>query len=114
MTNSSIYGMRMLKGGIAISLLLAIAMITWTVDKALSNPDVQTKRPSWLDSATGFEVSFWIPLFLTISIGVGLVTFVFLRAARRIGQGEDLYANRMGKRVRRRGERHLRDSDEQL
>lgn len=110
-------GLQLLRVGIAIALVLAVGMIAWTTEKALSNPDVQTERPSWLDSAETFNVSFWTPLFLTITIGIGLVIFVFVRASNRIKKGEDLYANRLGRNVRRRGEQHLQKNladDEQL
>ncbi|MDX1439075.1 MAG: hypothetical protein R3284_04145 [Rubricoccaceae bacterium] len=111
---SKIYGLHLLKAGVAISIVLAIGLLTWLIDKALDNPDVQTKSPDWLVNAGGFSTSFWVPLIATVGVGIGLVLFVFLRAAKRIREGEDIYANRLGRNVRRRGERHIHQTEEQL
>ncbi len=112
--NNLRHGLRLLRVGIAIAVVLAIGLTTWIVDKALSNPDVRAKRPGWLEEAIGFDVSFWAPLVLTVVVGIGLVLYVFLRAYRRISSGEDLYTNRLGRGVRRRGEQHLLGDSEQL
>lgn len=112
--DSAQHGLRLLRVAIAIAVVLAIGLTTWITDKALSNPDVQTKRPSWLEETTGFSTSFWIPLILTVVVGIGLVVYVFVRAYMRIRAGEDLYVSRLGRGIRRRGEQHLQRDSEQL
>lgn len=104
-------GRRLLTGALLLVGSLLLAMATWTVVKALQHPDVRTRRPRWLDQAVGFDVSFWIPLLLTVVVGGGLVAYVLVRALRRLQAGEDLYATRFGRGVRRRGERRLQDDD---
>lgn len=81
----------------------------WTILKAFQNPDVRSRRPGWLDDTAGFDVAFWSPLLVTVVIGGALVFFVLLRALRRIQDGEDLYAQRSGRGLRRRGERQIQD-----
>ncbi|MEM8599967.1 MAG: hypothetical protein AAGF99_08600 [Bacteroidota bacterium] len=97
-------------GAVALLLLVGGGMLMWVIDKAVRNPDVRTERPAWLDAAVGFDVSFWIPLALTIGVGGLLVFFVYATAIRRLLAGEDLYAMRHGKGLRRRGERAFDDA----
>lgn len=90
-------GLRLLRAALAVIAVLALGIGAWTVDKAFRNPDVRTRRPGWLEDAVGFDVSFWMPLFLTVVVGGGLVFAVFWRAYRRLRAGEDLFAGRYGR-----------------
>ena len=104
-------GLRLLRGAVLLVLGLALAAITWTAVKAIQNPDVRARRPRWLDATDAFDASFWIPLVATLVIGFGLVLAVFVIALRRLRAGEDLYAKRFGRGVRRRGEQHLSEDE---
>lgn len=90
-------GARLLRAALATIVVLALGIAVWTVDQALSHPDVRLKRPGWLASGAAFDFSFWIPLLTTVVVGGGLVFYVFWRAYRRIQAGEDLYASRLGR-----------------
>ena len=103
-------GRRLLVGAFVVVAVLAGGIAWWTVDKALGNPEVRARRPSWLNETVGFDVPFWLPLFLTVVVGAVFVLFVFWRAYRRLQAGDDLYAGRHGRGVRRRGEHFLGES----
>ena len=81
----------------------------WVVVEALRNPDVRSRRPAWLDQHVAFDVAFWTPLLLTVLVGGGVVGFILWRAFRRMQSGTDLFAQRYGQGVRRRGESHLEE-----
>ncbi|MEL6443926.1 MAG: hypothetical protein AAFY55_00315 [Bacteroidota bacterium] len=112
LTDAARWGIRLLVGSVAMLVVIGGGMLVWVVDKAARNPDVRTERPGWLDEAVGFDVSFWIPLALTIGVGGVLVFFVYATAIKRLRAGEDLYAQRHGKGVRRHGERALQTGEE--
>ncbi|MEM8556735.1 MAG: hypothetical protein AAGG50_02720 [Bacteroidota bacterium] len=103
------HGLRLLFGAIAMLVVIGGGMLVWVLDKAARNPDVRMERPGWLDAAVGFDVSFWIPLGLTVGVGGFLVFVVYATAIRRLRNGEDLYAQRHGRGVRRHGERAIPD-----
>jgi hypothetical protein len=69
---------------------------------AAANPDVRLKRPRWVEGA--FEHSFWLPVLVVTLGGAFLVGAILWTALRRLRAGEDLYAQRTGRGVRRRGE----------
>ncbi|MEM6327320.1 MAG: hypothetical protein AAF791_09400 [Bacteroidota bacterium] len=95
--------------GLTASVLAGTAWIAW---KAATNPDVRLK-PQWLpDDQTVFDHSFWSPLLVTVVVGGGIVGWILWRAYRRIAAGENLYEERLGRGVRRRGERVIRAHDE--
>ena len=99
-------GLRLLKaaiGVVAAFLLFAGGWLTWA---AATNPDVRLKRPRWVEAA-GFDHSYWIPVLVVTIGGAVLVGAVLWTAYRRLRAGEDLYENRLGRGLRRRGERHL-------
>lgn len=104
-------GLRLIRQAAWTLVGLAVAATTWTVVQAIRNPDVRARRPRWLDPSVGFDASFWIPLAVTLVVGFGLVLAVLVRALRRLRAGEDLYANRFGRGIRRRGEEHLADNE---
>ncbi len=105
-------GRRLLTVALGLFGGLVVGIAGWTAAQALRNPDVRTRRPRWLDEAAGYDVSFWLPLLVTVVVGGGLVVYVLARALRRIRAGEDLYARRVGRGVRRRGERHLEGEED--
>lgn len=105
--SSARIGRRLLIGALVGLGLWLLASGGWIVWKAIQNPDVQTKRPSWLSPDQVFDASFWTPLFLTVVIGSFLVGWIFWRAYRRMKRGEDIYRNRYGRGQRRRGERRV-------
>ena len=102
-------GMRMLRGAAAVLVVMALAIALWVWYTALDNPDVRLERPSWLEDGRAFDFSFWTPLEVTVVVGAVLAGIIFWTAWKRLRSGEDLYANRMGKGVRRRGERFIED-----
>lgn len=103
------FGMRMVKAGlVAVGAFVAGAGL-WLIFQALSNPDVRLKRPRWIENSAAFDHSFWWPVIIGVVGGAALVALVLWTAYRRLRSGEDLYAQRHGKGVRRRGEAHLGD-----
>ncbi len=91
--------LRLLRAAAALVVLFGLGMTVWLVDKAVLNPDVRAKRPSWFDGGV-FDIPFWLPLVATIVGGSAAVVYVYLRAARRLKAGEDLYANSYRERAR--------------
>ena len=79
----------------------------WLLWAAVSNPDVRLRRPRWVEA--GFDHSYWIPVLVVTLGGAVLVGAVLWKAYRRLRAGEDLYEKRLGKGLRRRGERHIGD-----
>ena len=83
----------------AVVVVFALGMTAWLVDKAVLNPDVRAKRPSWFEGA--FDMPFWVPLILTVTLGSAAVLYVYVGAARRLRGGEDIRANSYRDRQRR-------------
>lgn len=104
--------LRLLRAAIALVLLFGVGATVWLVDKALLNPDVRAKRPSWFEGGA-FDVPFWLPLILTVVLGAAAVVYVYAKAARRLKAGEDLFANSYRERVRREAEAKRTASNEQ-
>lgn len=102
-------GLRMIRAAIALIAGFAICAGAWIAAQAARNPDVQARRPRWLEGSEAFDVAYWTPLLLTVVVGAALVVLVLVRAARRISAGEDLYARRSGRGTRRRGESRVGD-----
>ena len=103
-------GIQMLRWAAVVLAVMAISIALWVWYAALGNPDVRLERPSWLEDGQAFDFSFWTPLEVTVLVGGTLAGIIFWTAWKRIRRGEDLYANRMGKGVRRRGERFIEDN----
>ena len=99
-------GAGLLRAGLAVVAAFVVVVGGWITWAALANPDVRLKRPRWLDAERAFDGSYWTPLWLTAVVGALLVGWVFWRAARRVRAGEDLFEQRMGRGLRRRGERY--------
>lgn len=103
-------GLRLIRvaiGAVGAFLLAAGAYLTWA---ALANPDVRLKKPDWVEGA--FDHSYWIPVMAVTLGGAVLVGMVMWTAYRRLAAGEDLYEGRMGRGLRRRGERFVEDDEE--
>ena len=100
-------GLRLLRLGIGVVvgfLVAAGAYLTWA---ALANPDVRLRQPGWVEGT--FDHSYWTPVLLVTLGGAVLVGLVLWAAYRRMQAGEDLYEGRMGRGLRRRGERFVDD-----
>ena len=81
----------------------------WLVVQSVIHPEVRLKRPSWLADGAAFDHAFWSPVLFVVLGGATLVGLVLWVALRRMKAGEDLYEQRLGKGIRRRGETHLND-----
>ena len=111
MTDSSApahIGRRLLRAALWAVAAFVAAVGGWLAFAAATNPDVTLKRPRWVDGA--FEHSFWLPVLLVTVGGALLVGIVMWTALSRLRSGEDLYAQRTGRGLRRRRERHLGDA----
>ena len=91
--------------GVVGFLLAAGGYLAWA---AWANPDVRLKRPRWVDGA--FDHSYWIPVLVVTLGGAALVGLVLWSAYKRLRAGEDLYEERIGRGLRRRGERFMDDA----
>ena len=83
----------------AVVVVFALGMTAWLVDKAVLNPDVRAKRPSWFEGV--FDMPFWVPLILTVVLGSAAVLYVYVRASRRLRDGENIRANSFRDKQRR-------------
>jgi hypothetical protein len=92
--------LKLLRIATALVVLFALGMTVWLVDTAVLNPDVKAKRPSWVETGA-FDVPFWLPLIVTVAGGAACVAYVYVRAARRLREGVDLYGDSYRDRVRR-------------
>ncbi len=92
--------LRLLRVAAALVVLFGLGLTVWLVDKAVLNPDVRARRPGWFTGGA-FDVPFWLPLIATVVGGSAAVVYVYLRAARRLKSGEDLYGNSYRERARR-------------
>ena len=98
-------GLALLRAGLGVVVAFLLFVGGYLVWAAVANPDVRLKQPSWAEGT--FDHSYWVPV-LVVTLGGAVLVGVVLRAAyRRMQAGEDLYRERSGKGVRRRGERHL-------
>ena len=100
----------MLRAGLGVVAAFVLVVGGWITWAAVSNPDVRLKRPRWLDDGQAFDGSYWTPLWLTAVVGALLVGWVLWKALVRVRAGEDLFEQRMGQGLRRRGERYSDDA----
>ncbi len=91
---------RLLRIAAALVVLFGVGMTVWLIDKAVLNPDVRAKRPGWFDGGV-FDVPFWVPLIVTVVGGAAAVLYVYVRAARRLRDGEDIRGNSYRDKQRR-------------
>lgn len=82
---------RLLRGAAVLTTLLGLGIAAWLADKAVRFPEVR---------AAQFDASapLWLPFLLFVLACTGLMAYVFVRAARRIESGEDLFALRHRRR----------------
>ena len=106
MTERPDTGTRLLRAGLATVAAFVAIVGGWITWAAFTNPDVRLKRPRWLDDGQAFDGSYWTPLWLTAVVGALLVGWVLWKALGRVRAGEDLFEQRMGRGLRRRGERY--------
>lgn len=104
--------LKLLRAAAALVVLVGLGVTAWLVDKAVLNPNVKAKRPSWFETGV-FDVPFWLPLIVTIVGGAACVVYVYVRAARRLREGEDLFGNSYRDK-QRRGETGRGPGREQL
>ena len=105
--SSAATGLKLLRAGIGVVVAFVVSVGGYLVWAALANPDVRLKKPTWVEGA--FDHSYWLPVLLVTLGGAVLVGVVLWTAYRRVRAGEDLYEGRLGRGLRRRGERHLGD-----
>ncbi|WP_412063306.1 hypothetical protein [Rubrivirga sp. IMCC45206] len=98
-------GLRLVRLAIGAVVAFLVAAGGYLVWAAFANPDVRLKKPRWVEGA--FDHSYWGPVLIVTLGGAALVGLVLWTAYRRLRDGEDLYEGRMGRGVRRRGERHV-------
>lgn len=83
---------RILRGAAALFGTIGLAILVWLGDKAIRYPQIHA-------SQLGAEAPLWIPMMIFVAICTAASVALFLRAARRVDQGEDLFNNR---RIRNR------------
>jgi H+/Cl- antiporter ClcA len=91
---------KLLRIATALVVLFALGLTAWLVGAAVLNPDVKAKRPSWVETGA-WDVSFWLPLIATVVGGAACVAYVYVKAARRLREGEDLFGNSYRERAKR-------------
>jgi hypothetical protein len=77
----------LLRGAAVVFGVLGLGLTIWLIDKALRFPQV---RASMLD----YTAPLWEPAIGFVVAGTGLSIYVFVRAARRVDRGENLFAKR--------------------
>ncbi len=82
---------RLLRGAAVLTGVVGVGVAAWLADKAVRYPEIR---------AAQFEASapLWIPFLLFVLACTGLMAYVFVRAARRVEGGEDLFAQRHRRR----------------
>ncbi|MES3629405.1 MAG: hypothetical protein PPP56_04485 [Longimonas sp.] len=78
---------RLLRLGALVFALVGGGIIAWLVDKAIRYPEVRA-------SQFGYEAPFWPALIAFVLLCTAVGVYLQLRAARRVDDGEDLYAQR--------------------
>ena len=71
--------------------VLGIAITAWLVDKAIRYPGIHA-------SQFGYSAPLWIPASIFVVLCTAAGTYVLLRAARRVDEGDDLFAKRHRRR----------------
>jgi len=83
---------RLLKGAAVGVVTLGLLIVAWLVDKAVRYPEVQA-------SQLGSVAPFWVPFAVFVACGAALIAGLFWRAARRVEDGENLFAKRHRRRL---------------
>lgn len=82
---------RLLKGGALTFAVLGSAFVLWVLDKWRQMPEARA-------SQFGFEAPLWPALAAFVVVSTGAAVGVLWRAARRVEEGEDLFAQRHRRR----------------
>jgi ABC-type branched-subunit amino acid transport system permease subunit len=98
-------GLLLLRAGLVAIGAFLVGAGGWIALQSVRNPDVRMKRPRSLGADVAFDHAFWSPLLWTVVVGALAVAAVLWAAYRRLRRGEDLFAQRHGRGLRRRGER---------
>lgn len=77
----------LLKGAAAIIGLVGLSIAVWLGDKAMHYPEIQA-------SQLGHVAPLWIPMLVFVVGCTSVIVLLFLRAARRVEAGHDLFALR--------------------
>lgn len=86
--------LRLLRRAFVVVLAFAVTLTGWLTVQAFLHPDTQARQ----FGKYGEAVPLWLPLILFVICGLCAIAYVFFRAARRVQQGEDLYAHRFRRR----------------
>lgn len=82
--------LRLLLRAAVLSGAALLGLTGWLVYEALRHPGVQARQ----FGKFGPAVPLWLPFIGFVAIGLALITYVFVRAYRRLRAGEDLYEQR--------------------
>ncbi len=81
----------LLRIGAAVFVLVGSAITVWLADKAVRYPGIQASQ---FDNTA----PLWIPAILFVVVATTAGAYVLIRAARRVDEGDDLFANRHRRR----------------
>ena len=81
----------LLRTAAAVFVLVGTAITVWLADKAVRYPDIQASQ---FDNTA----PLWIPAILFVVVSTVAGAYVLIRAARRVDDGDDLFANRHRRR----------------
>ena len=73
----------------------ALFFLGWMINRALTYPGIQA-------SQFGYEAPLWIPFGLFVTGCAIFMAYLFVRAGKRVEQGEDLFAKRHRKHPSRK------------
>ncbi|HET6566919.1 MAG TPA: ABC transporter permease [Rhodothermales bacterium] len=82
----------LLKGAAAVIGLVGLSIAVWLADKAIHHPEIHA-------SQLGHMAPLWIPMMVFVAGCTGVIVLLFLRTARRVEAGDDLFARRHRRRV---------------
>jgi len=82
---------RLLKGGALTFAVLGTAFVLWVLDKWRQMPEARA-------SQFGFEAPLWPALAVFVAVSTTAAVGILWRAAQRVKDGEDLFAQRHRRR----------------
>jgi hypothetical protein len=77
----------LLRTGAAVFVLIGSAITVWLADKAIRYPEIQASQ---FDNMA----PLWIPSILFVVMATAAGTYVLIKAARRVDEGDDLFDER--------------------
>lgn len=87
----SMHPATLLRAGAAVFVLIGGSITVWLADKAFRYPEIQA-------SQFGNTAPLWIPTILFVVVATAAGAYVLTRAARRVDEGDDLFADRHRRR----------------